>query len=63
MRIPPFPSLSGIAEGSDKSSIAMTLDLYSHLAPGMQESAASSLNGLVADRKRTMPFPIDVGLH
>ena len=36
----------------------MTLDLYSHLAPGMDEAAAATLNGLVEKseaKKERMP--------
>lgn len=37
-----------VQERLGHSSITMTLDLYSHLAPGMDEQAAATLNGLVA---------------
>jgi hypothetical protein len=30
----------------------MTLDLYSHLTPGLQEAAAASLNGLVQKQEK-----------
>lgn len=36
-----------VQERLGHSSITMTLDLYSHLAPGMDEAAAASLNGLL----------------
>jgi len=29
----------------------MTLDLYSHLTPGLQEAAAATLNGLLSKEK------------
>jgi hypothetical protein len=29
----------------------MTLDLYSHLVPGLQEAAAATLNGLLSKQK------------
>lgn len=36
-----------VQERLGHASITMTLDLYSHLAPGLQEAAAATLNGLV----------------
>ncbi|MGI6035690.1 MAG: site-specific integrase [Limnochordia bacterium] len=36
-----------VQERLGHSSISMTLDLYSHLAPGLQEAAAATLNGLL----------------
>lgn len=36
-----------VQERLGHSSITMTLDLYSHLAPGLQEAAAATLNGLL----------------
>ncbi len=40
-----------VQERLGHSSITMTLDLYSHLAPGLQEAAAASLNGLLKKEK------------
>ncbi len=36
-----------VQERLGHSSITMTLDLYSHLTPGLQEAAAATLNGLL----------------
>jgi integrase len=40
-----------VQERLGHSSITMTLDLYSHLTPGLQEAAAATLNGLLNQRK------------
>ena len=40
-----------VQERLGHSSIAMTLDLYSHLTSGLQEAAAASLNGLLGKGK------------
>ncbi len=40
-----------VQERLGHSSISMTLDLYSHLTQGMQEAAATSLNGLMDNKK------------
>lgn len=39
-----------VQERLGHSSITMTLDLYSHLTPGLQEAAAATLNGLLKER-------------
>jgi len=39
-----------VQERLGHSSISMTLDLYSHLAPGLDEAAAATLNGLIKER-------------
>jgi integrase len=36
-----------VQERLGHSSIAITLDIYSHVAPGMQEAAAAQLGALV----------------
>jgi integrase len=41
-----------VQERLGHSSITMTLDLYSHLTPGLQEAAAASLNGLVQKQEK-----------
>jgi integrase len=41
-----------VQERLGHSSITMTLDLYSHLTPGLQEAAASSLNGLLSKKNK-----------
>lgn len=40
-----------VQERLGHSSITMTLDLYSHLVPGLQEAAAATLNGLLSKEK------------
>lgn len=40
-----------VQERLGHSSITMTLDLYSHLTPGLQEAAAATLNGLLGKEK------------
>jgi len=40
-----------VQERLGHSSITMTLDLYSHLTPGLQEAAAATLNGLLSKEK------------
>lgn len=40
-----------VQERLGHSSITMTLDLYSHLIPSLQEAAAKSLNGLLGNKK------------
>lgn len=40
-----------VQERLGHSSITITLDLYSHLAPGLQEAAAATLNGLLRKEK------------
>lgn len=40
-----------VQERLGHSSITITLDLYSHLAPGLQEAAAATLNGLLKKEK------------
>jgi integrase len=40
-----------VQERLGHSSITMTLDLYSHLVPGLQEAAAATLNGLLSKQK------------
>jgi len=40
-----------VQERLGHSSITMTLDLYSHLTPGLQEAAAATLNGLLNKEK------------
>jgi integrase len=40
-----------VQERLGHSSITMTLDLYSHLVPGLQEAAAATLNGLLGKEK------------
>lgn len=40
-----------VQERLGHSSIAITLDLYSHMVPGLDEAAAASLNGLLSKRK------------
>lgn len=40
-----------VQERMGHSSITITLDLYSHLAPGLEEAAAASLNGLLSKEK------------
>jgi len=40
-----------VQERLGHSSITMTLDLYSHLTPGLQEAAATTLNGLLSKEK------------
>jgi integrase len=40
-----------VQERLGHSSITVTLDLYSHLVPGLQEAAAASLNGLLGRRR------------
>ncbi|HOR57902.1 MAG TPA: site-specific integrase, partial [bacterium] len=40
-----------VQERLGHSSITMTLDLYSHLIPGLDEAAAASLNGLLSKEK------------
>lgn len=40
-----------VQERLGHSSITMTLDLYSHLTPGLQEAAAATLNGLLREEK------------
>lgn len=40
-----------VQERLGHSSITMTLDLYSHLVPGLQEAAAATLNGLLKKGK------------
>lgn len=40
-----------VQERLGHSSITMTLDLYSHLTPGLQEAAAATLNGLLGEEK------------
>lgn len=39
-----------VQERLGHASITMTLDLYSHLAPGMDEAAAATLNGLIQEQ-------------
>ncbi len=39
-----------VQERLGHSSITMTLDLYSHLAPGLDQAAAASLNGLLKEK-------------
>lgn len=41
-----------VQERLGHSSITMTLDLYSHLTPGLQEAAASSLSGLLLKKNK-----------
>ena len=41
-----------VQERLGHSSITMTLDLYSHLTPGLQEAAAATLNGLLTPKKK-----------
>ncbi|WP_084295934.1 tyrosine-type recombinase/integrase [Desulfitibacter alkalitolerans] len=43
-----------IQERLGHSTIGITLNLYSHLTPGMQEEASNMINDLFAD-KRTPP--------
>lgn len=40
-----------VQERLGHSTITMTLDLYSHLVPGLQEAAAATLNGLLSKEK------------
>lgn len=40
-----------VQERLGHSSIAITLDLYSHLTPGLQKAAAATLNGLLSKEK------------
>jgi integrase len=40
-----------VQERLGHSSISITLDLYSHLTPGLQEAAAATLNGLLSKEK------------
>lgn len=40
-----------VQERLGHSSITMTLDLYSHMVPGLQEVAARSLDGLLSKEK------------
>lgn len=40
-----------VQERLGHSSITMTLDLYSHLTPGLDEAAAATLNGLLSKNK------------
>lgn len=40
-----------VQERLGHSSITITLDLYSHLTPGLQEAAAATLNGLLSKEK------------
>lgn len=40
-----------VQERLGHSSITMTLDLYSHLTPGLQEAAAATLNGLLSKER------------
>jgi len=40
-----------VQERLGHSSITMTLDLYSHITPGLEEAAAASLNGLMSKEK------------
>ncbi|NLO89992.1 MAG: site-specific integrase [Clostridia bacterium] len=40
-----------VQERLGHSSITITLDLYSHLTPGLQEAAAAALNGLLRKEK------------
>jgi integrase len=41
-----------VQERLGHSTITMTLDLYSHLAPGLQEAAAAEINGLFASKEK-----------
>ncbi len=44
-----------VQERLGHSSIAITLDVYSHVAPGLQEAAAMSFDRLVAPKRETEP--------
>jgi integrase len=40
-----------VRENLGHSTIAMTLDIYSHVAPGLKETAADKINGLLEIKK------------
>jgi len=43
-------------EGLGHSTIAITLDTYSHVAPGLQEAAASHFDDVLEKANRTEPI-------
>ena len=47
-----------VQERLGHSSIAITLDLYSHVAPGMQEDAALKLDEELAESRVSSPVVI-----
>ncbi len=47
-----------VQERLGHSSIAITLDLYSHVAPGMQEAAALKLDEELAESRVSSPVVI-----
>ena len=47
-----------VQERLGHSSIAITLDLYSHVAPGMQEAAALKLDEELAENRVSSPVVI-----
>ncbi len=47
-----------VQERLGHSSIAITLDLYSHVAPGMQEAAALKLDEELAESRVNSPVVI-----
>jgi len=44
-----------VQESLGHSSISMTLDTYSHVAPGLQQSAAESFDKLLNGRREKQP--------
>ena len=41
-----------VSERLGHSSIAVTMDVYSHVLPGMQEEAAQAVEGLLSEARR-----------
>ena len=49
-----------VSERWGHSSVSMTLDVYSHILPGLQEAAARAFDDGLVNQKETESHPTDV---